>query len=610
MKEIFTYKKESQGYPLIDKMRVIAAILVAAIHISPFILISENTDFFITRIIARLAVPFFFMTSGFFLFSDTYPTLTKIKRTLTDLLKWYILASILYIPLLLYNDYFSQTDFSVNLIRDIFIDGTFYHLWYFPAVIIGIIMVLILKKLFSTKTCFIITGILYFIGLCGDSYYEVFIHIPIVNTWIEWLFQYMDYTRNGFFFAPLFLMIGILLREQKSKLKLSANITFFIFAFLSMSIEAILVHNFHLFKHDAMYVFLPLVSYFLFSLLIRKKGKRYRSLKDISLYLYILHPFMIVIVRLLGKLTHISSLIEDNFIQYIVVLLLTCGLSLLIYKLNFTERICHMKKRKYFYIIIVLGLCFAGTQIIKQYNANSTDTLLKETELPNTETIHKLKKMAEDDERIKKVLVNYNEYPEEILKLLSENIETLDYVLDYPSKKGNVYSDTIGTIHNNEIPSLFQWDERWGYASYGDNVLAINGCGPTVLSMVISGLTNDNTITPYVVAQYAQQNGYYVDGTGSSWELMTEGAAHFGILGNELPLSKDTVFSTLESGMPIICSMLPGDFTSTGHYIVLAGMEDGMIKVNDPNSKKRSNKLWSYEDLQYQINNLWYFSRM
>ena len=54
--------------------------------------------------------------------------------------------------------------------------------------------------------------------------------------------------------------------------------------------------------------------------------------------------------------------------------------------------------------------------------------------------------------------------------------------------------------------------------------------------------------------------------------------------------------------------MRKGDFTTTGHFIVLVGIEDGKIKVNDPNSKERSNLLWDYERLEYQIKTLWEFS--
>ncbi|MFR5337495.1 MAG: C39 family peptidase, partial [Blautia producta] len=84
---------------------------------------------------------------------------------------------------------------------------------------------------------------------------------------------------------------------------------------------------------------------------------------------------------------------------------------------------------------------------------------------------------------------------------------------------------------------------------------------------------------------------------------------HFGLFSQELPLSRDSVFQALESGMPIICSMRPGDFTTTGHFILLVGTEDGKIQVRDPNSTKRSEQLWDYETLEYQINNLWAVSQ-
>ena len=177
-------------------------------------------------------------------------------------------------------------------------------------------------------------------------------------------------------------------------------------------------------------------------------------------------------------------------------------------------------------------------------------------------------------------------------------------------KKDDAPAENIGDITSGEIPLLLQWDERWGYAQYGDNMIAINGCGPTVVAMVAAGLTGDNTITPYRVAQYAEERGYYTGESGTSWELMTAGAEHFGVQGQELGLSENGILSELESGHPVICSMRPGDFTTTGHFIVLTGVEDGKIRVNDPNSRRRSETLWDYDTLEYQINNLWAFSTM
>ena len=56
---------------------------------------------------------------------------------------------------------------------------------------------------------------------------------------------------------------------------------------------------------------------------------------------------------------------------------------------------------------------------------------------------------------------------------------------------------------------------------------------------------------------------------------------------------------------PIICIMGPGDFTTTGHYIVLTGVQEGKFTVNDPNSRERSTQLWTYEQLEGQIRNIW-----
>ena len=53
--------------------------------------------------------------------------------------------------------------------------------------------------------------------------------------------------------------------------------------------------------------------------------------------------------------------------------------------------------------------------------------------------------------------------------------------------------------------------------------------------------------------------------------------------------------------------MRAGDFTTTGHFIVLIGTEEGKIKINDPNSEERSSILWEYSRIEYQIKNLWVF---
>lgn len=218
--------------------------------------------------------------------------------------------------------------------------------------------------------------------------------------------------------------------------------------------------------------------------------------------------------------------------------------------------------------------------------------------------------MALVNPKVREIMANKDRYPEQLIELLQNNEETVDFVFDYPEKKDTAPADTVGEVVQGQVPLLLQWDERWGYAFYADDMIAVNGCGPTAIAMVAAGLTGDNTVTPYKVAQFSAGNGYYAGDSGTSWSLMTEGAQQFGIYGEEMGLSEDEVFSALENGHPIICSMRPGDFTTTGHFIVLTGVEDGKIRVNDPNSRVRSGKLWDYSRLEYQINNLWVYTAM
>lgn len=69
-----------KNYTGIDFFRLIAAILIITIHTSPLASFSVTGDFILTRIVARVAVPFFFMTSGFFLISRYSRDNDKLKK--------------------------------------------------------------------------------------------------------------------------------------------------------------------------------------------------------------------------------------------------------------------------------------------------------------------------------------------------------------------------------------------------------------------------------------------------------------------------------------------------------------------------------------------------
>lgn len=198
------------------------------------------------------------------------------------------------------------------------------------------------------------------------------------------------------------------------------------------------------------------------------------------------------------------------------------------------------------------------------------------------------------------------DYPESLLELLDKNPETKDFVLEYPLLKDQDQTIDLSEYRNSgKIPLLMQWDQRWGYEIYGDDLMGITGCGPTCLSMVAIYLLKDTTMDPAWMADYSIEHGYCVPGSGTSWTLMSEGACNLGLEAIELPLNEERICRNLEVGNPIICIMGPGDFTTSGHFIVLTGYEDGAFTVNDPNSRANSQKAWKYEDIKNQIKNLW-----
>ena len=82
-------------------------------------------------------------------------------------------------------------------------------------------------------------------------------------------------------------------------------------------------------------------------------------------------------------------------------------------------------------------------------------------------------------------------------------------------------------------------------------------------------LTGDAKFAPDKMVSFAQENGYYSPGNGSKWTLISEGAEQLGLSARELPLVKKKMVDALKAGNPIILALGPGDFTASGHYIVL-----------------------------------------
>lgn len=160
-----------------------------------------------------------------------------------------------------------------------------------------------------------------------------------------------------------------------------------------------------------------------------------------------------------------------------------------------------------------------------------------------------------------------------------------------------------------ELPFLYQIDPQYRAAPYAGATVEEAGCGPTSLAMVYIALTGKTDKDPVAMAAFSE-NGGYVEGGLTAWRLMTEGAAELGLSSHEVPADAGRLKAELSQGHPVICSVRPGDFTDTGHFLVVAGVADnGELVIHDPNSPANSARTWDAERVLSQCANLWAFER-
>lgn len=301
----------------IDIWRFIASFLIVAIHISPLAKINLEIDFYATRILGRIAVPLFLMITGYYLLEKSLKDQKYLKGYTKKILMLYGFSIVLYLPINIYMEKYSHIN-VLQIIKDILLNGTFYHLWYFPALILGLwITNILLKKVGEEKTSILLL-LLYLIGLFGDSYYGIAQRSKLLSAFYNIIFHISDYTRNGLFFTPIFLYMGYAIKTHKSKS--SFHLHFSIIFFLCMTLEGSILHHYHFQRHDSMYIFLIPSMYFLFQYLMENNKTSNKRIRKIATGIYLLHPLFIILIRYTSKLFGLEKiLVENNLILYLLV---------------------------------------------------------------------------------------------------------------------------------------------------------------------------------------------------------------------------------------------------------------------------------------------------
>lgn len=323
----------------IDLFKLICALLVVTIHIPMFNDINSELSFWTNQILARIAVPFFFISSGYFVankITDFSKILTYCKRILI----LYIIYTALYLPQIIYGWIKSDRNIIINIvafIRNAFLIGSYTQLWFFVGILVAtIILYLSIGKFkFSDKKLILVSSTLYAIGVLGDAYKNLLLDIPILGNIMTWYYRVFETTRNGLFFGFLFLSIGYLIHKHQKQIKNKSNIyiALTLLSFFIMNIEEYFARYITNHSGQNMIFSTPIVTTFLFlSISFVNVPIKYKHLgltiRKLSVLIFGFHLLLAFYVRFLLSICDIN-LNSLEFYATIISLNILLGLTLI-----------------------------------------------------------------------------------------------------------------------------------------------------------------------------------------------------------------------------------------------------------------------------------------
>ena len=175
----------------------------------------------------------------------------------------------------------------------------------------------------------------------------------------------------------------------------------------------------------------------------------------------------------------------------------------------------------------------------------------------------------------------------------------------------------------NERPvSYLQTDPKWSgldYSATGEKTtIGASGCGPTAMAMVLATWA-DPAVTPKTECAWALKHGYKAPRSGTYYGYFEPAGARYGLevtrlnysnlYGNAASAYHAQVRDALERGDLVIACMGKGNWTSSGHYVLVYAIEAGTVFINDPASTKAARTKGSYELFRKQVKYYWVITR-
>lgn len=222
---------------------------------------------------------------------------------------------------------------------------------------------------------------------------------------------------------------------------------------------------------------------------------------------------------------------------------------------------------------------------------------------------------AETDERSAYILEHAEEYPDEILNLYYDGSENYDYVYNYFTHK-NAYdtmSFTAEELNSETVPPLYMDDVRWGYEKINQNYIKTSGCLPVSLTMAALYLNRDGETDPVKISRIAEEN-YEVPAFGGVDTMnISDLAGRIGLSAKEYqfqnenpPCEEQFLKDIIDSGKVCLAGII--DEYAGGHAVIVSAVENGMVRINDPASREKTETPVPFEEFQGELYYVWELS--
>ncbi len=287
----------------IDIFRYFCAILIVIIHTNPMADYSANISFGVSQILTRIGVPFFFAVAGYF-YTQKFD---KGQKAFVPYVKKIFITYFIWSCVYLLTEFISWghgqlKGFAVTSVLNFFIKGSYYHFWFFPALIISTCIVTLMYKIKLKKLLIPLGMVLYIVGCIGCSYYTLGVRIPVLGT----LFSHPDFiiVRRIFLMGLPFFICGHLVNIIQGKLLKSDNKKLFVFLFVSAFVwlaEIVLVIKAELQSNIIITFGLFLLVIAVMLILLKnplpKSEKLSEKCRILANFTYYSHPLVMLIIK-------------------------------------------------------------------------------------------------------------------------------------------------------------------------------------------------------------------------------------------------------------------------------------------------------------------------